>query len=298
MSLTAIVNLAERILNNSSNESSDPNSTSKPSKTVSPASTKSTGGDQFIPSAANQLDAGLFQVTKFSLFSAAAQSLLIQTNPPQTNSSAAATPVVPAVEEAASSSQVGVPATGAAPASFTTATNLSAAQNQLQALNNALAALGLNASELAQVDQIASLIYDFNPLAFTSLVYQLEALAQTGASRPAAVPSNALAPGTAKPNEDGSAAGNGPTTGGTINPSSSNSTSGFQLRELIIKFTGVRESQAPSGSEGNGGAIGFQFSALRLQIQEVNLTLVNQAGISVPVTAPQPAAVFAKTASA
>jgi hypothetical protein len=56
-------------------------------------------------------------------------------------------------------------------------------QGQLQTLNKALEALGLS-------DQIASLTNDFNPTAFTSLVYQLEAQGRITASPAAAAPAN------------------------------------------------------------------------------------------------------------
>jgi len=57
-----------------------------------------------------------------------------------------------------------------------------AVQQQLQTLNNSLAALGLSAADIQKVDQVAGLINDFSPTAFTSLVYQLEAV---GAERSA-----------------------------------------------------------------------------------------------------------------
>jgi len=59
-----------------------------------------------------------------------------------------------------------------------TATGSVAQQTQLNTLNNALAALGLSAADIQQIDRVASLINDFNPTAFTSLAYQLEAQAQ------------------------------------------------------------------------------------------------------------------------
>jgi hypothetical protein len=56
-------------------------------------------------------------------------------------------------------------------------------QAQLQTLNNSLAALGLSTSAIQTVDQIANAINDFNPDAYSSLVYQLEAAAQAAASQ-------------------------------------------------------------------------------------------------------------------
>jgi hypothetical protein len=87
---------------------------------------------------------------------------------------AAVAPPVPAAQAA-------TPA--AAPAANTTtsataATTLAGAQAQLQALNLALAALGLNTQDINQLDQIASIINDYNPSLFTAQAYQLEALAQ------------------------------------------------------------------------------------------------------------------------
>jgi hypothetical protein len=58
----------------------------------------------------------------------------------------------------------------------------------LQALNNVLQGLGLNWSDIQQIDQIASLTNDFNPTAFTSLAYRLAALASNPAQQPAPTP--------------------------------------------------------------------------------------------------------------
>jgi hypothetical protein len=76
-------------------------------------------------------------------------------------------------------------ATTQQPAAAATAasTNTLATQAQLQTLNNSLAALGLSASAIQTVDQIANAISDFNPDAYSSLVYQLEAAAQAAASQ-------------------------------------------------------------------------------------------------------------------
>ena len=67
-------------------------------------------------------------------------------------------------------------------------------QAQLQTLNNSLAALGLSTAAIQTVDQIANAINDFNPDAYSSLVYQLEAAAQAAASQTPA--SNAAAAST------------------------------------------------------------------------------------------------------
>jgi hypothetical protein len=63
---------------------------------------------------------------------------------------------------------------------------------QLQSLNRSLAALGLSAADIKKVDQIASVINNFNPTSFISLVYQPKALA-AAASQPTAPVPNANA---------------------------------------------------------------------------------------------------------
>jgi hypothetical protein len=72
------------------------------------------------------------------------------------------------------------------------ATGTAATQDQLQALNNALAALGLDHADILVVDRVASRLHDFNLTAFTSLVYQLEALARDAAQQ-AQAPAHARA---------------------------------------------------------------------------------------------------------
>jgi hypothetical protein len=300
MSLTAIVNLAERILNNSSKGSGDSNLSPKQSKPVATVSAESNSGDQFTPSVANEVDAGLFQVTQISLLSAAAEFFLSRTNSPQANSpvvraeaplGATATPAIslpttPAAQNspqtlasttntvpAGSSTLSAAPtATASAPLPSSTISTANSSLSQLQSLNNALSALGLDPTELAQVDRIASLIQDFSPLAFTSLVYQIEALANADTSQSVAAASSSSNAGTAA------------TTG---NASGVNATGGFQVSELAIKFSGLQESIAPVGANGQSGSPSIQLSAFNLQVQEVNLTLTNQAGQSVQVSAPK-----------
>jgi hypothetical protein len=70
------------------------------------------------------------------------------------------------------------------------------------------------------------------------------------------------------------------------------------VNELVIRFTGIEAQgtvggiQATGNSQGTGadnGAI-FQASAFNLQVKELNLTLTNGAGQTLPVRAPDPAA--------
>ena len=56
----------------------------------------------------------------------------------------------------------------AANAGTNNATGALGSQQQIQALNNALAALGLDPQQIQELDQIASIIKDFNPAAYTA----------------------------------------------------------------------------------------------------------------------------------
>ena len=186
MSLTAIVNLAERLLNNSSSQSGDTNVVTKSASPATSAVSDPNAGDQFTPSQASDADAGLFQVSQFSLFSAAAALLLSQTNPPAANpDTPPAQTTNTAAQNAPQPSALPTASSAAAATSNATTTSSTSVADQLQSLNTSLAALGLDPSELAQVDRIASLIQDYNPAAFTSLVYQLEGAARAQAPQPA-----------------------------------------------------------------------------------------------------------------
>lgn len=293
MSLTAIINLAERLLNNTTDQPVNANSSSRRSQQTTRAAADARVGDQFTPSAASQQDPGLFQVRQISIFSAAAEFLLAQTGQPLANPAVASPTVtvnraatlgapqptpVPAqnVAQALVAAPTVPAALATAPTASAVATPATSTQNQLLALNTALYALGLNSAQLAQVDQVATLIKDFNPVAFTSLVFQLEALAQANAQPAAAA--NAPVTGTTAPTA---------TTGNSVG---TNNTGGFQIQELVIKFSGVQESFSQTGTTSQGGNTNTQLSAFNLQVEEINLTLANQAGQSLQVTAPQTAA--------
>jgi len=230
---------------------------------------------------------------------AAALAALAQTAPATTNGTNGANSAV--------TQQPVVPIT-AATTPTTAASNLAATQQQLQSLNQALAALGLSQQDIQQLDRIASIINDFNPSAFTALAYQLEVLAQqvapqaaaTGANAPLAnansAATNPAANGTALAN---TAPVNAPTAAGTAANGGA-----FQIQELLIKFSGVnlqeteqtggnannavQGTQANGNGNGNGGANTSQYAAFNLQIEEVNLTLVNGNGQIAQIQAPLP----------
>jgi hypothetical protein len=317
MSLVAIVNLAERLLNQTFEQGQDASSNAKQGKTQAPnPAAGPTFEDQFIPSAVNGpisvQEAGLFHVQRFALFSAAADFLLSQpagpTSPPagtQAPAKAAATeaptqpppphqvvPVnlspIPTVSLSAAQPHAPTESTRSQEATLnsTNQTEPPAAteevqaaqsvpqlastaaqpnpQSQLQALNNALAALGLTAADIAIIDRIAALIRDFNPAAFASLVLQLQDLA--GANSPArandsAAPASALLPEASANN--------------------------FQIQELVVRFSAVNET-LQSGDQ--AGSTTAQFSAFNLQVEGIRLTFTNGSGQTLQVEAPQNAA--------
>lgn len=172
--------------------------------------------DQFVPSSqiatgsATADAAGLFTAGQFTLFTAAADALLAQSKPAAPSASTSAT-------------------TAPTPGSITT-------EAHLQSLNRSLAALGLSAADIKKVDQIASVINNFNPTSFTSLVYQLEALA-AAASQPTAPAPNANAtagnaPAAATQRVANSGAANGAT------PTVASSTGDkFSSQELQLQLT-------------------------------------------------------------
>jgi hypothetical protein len=169
--------------------------------------------------------AGLFTPAQFSLFSPAADSLLAQAAAATTTAAAQSAATLGRSASAAASGDSNTVTTaatdagnGAAASSVNTATataslaqptgtaatttvNASSANAasaaspgaltvaaQLQTLNSSRAALGLSPSDIQKVDQIAGLINDFNPTSFTSLVYQLEALALNAAPQATQTP--------------------------------------------------------------------------------------------------------------
>jgi hypothetical protein len=160
--------------------------------------------DQFTPSTLSGQSqdtaqaAGIFTVPQPLALSPAASLLIAQNGAVPANQVAAAPSVAngsattpqsgatnaPVQQE--TTSAVSAPTAKAATASSRGPTaSLAAAQEQLQALNLALAALGLNTQDIQQLDQIASTINDYNPSAYTSRAYQLEVLAHRNPPQPA-----------------------------------------------------------------------------------------------------------------
>ncbi len=335
MSLVGLVSLAERLLNQNPAPGQDTQTVQKPASPQSTHGSQSAGEDQFTPSTQSSQaqtsaqDAGLFRVTQLSFFSAAADFLLGQnaaapTNltaggPPTSNANPSAPQTTNAnsqVTQTAVAPSPGTPALAAlvqppsragngtnadntlnaqraalatlVPTAATT-TGSATIQQQLQTLNQALAALGLSPQDIQQLDRIASVIKDFNPQAYTALVYQLEELAQQNSNQ-------ASAP-TAANNQSAAGNTNATTTNAPAANGATANSGGFQVQELVIKFSGVEaQGSTQSGANGNtnggtqvtnGTANGnLQVSAFNLEVEEVNLTLINGNGQTAQIQAP------------
>jgi len=191
--------------------------------------------DQFVPSSqtatgsATADAAGLFTAGQFSLFTAAADALLAQSKPATPNSSATAF-------------------TTPTPGSVTT-------EAQLQSLNRSLAALGLSAADIKKVDQIASVINNFNPTSFTSLVYQLEALA-AAASQPTAPAPNANATAGNAPAAATQRAANSGAANAATPTVASSTRDKFASQELQLQLTFANNT----GETAAGHAVGVTAS--------------------------------------
>jgi len=267
MALIGLVNLAERLFNQTqSNPNEDTALTTKASKTIAAQTTQAKPSDEFRPSGGNAAnEAGLFHVSQASVFTAAATVLLVQGEnaaPAANNTTTVpAATANPAAGGTTNTAAAALPPTVAASSASTGAAQI---QTELQSLNAALISLGLSADEIAAVDRVAQLIKNFSPAAFTSLVSQLKVLAQD----------------TAQPATTTTAAATAATTGGAT---SGTQTGGFTIQQLSINFAGINESVQRGGNT-------LQISAFQLQVSEVNLTLNNATtGQTAQITAPQAA---------
>ena len=272
MSISSIVQIASRLLNGDSGQDSRGQSKSKIAASQA-QNDRTEFGDRFTPSA--QGDAagaggatGFFQAEQLRF-----TAINIQT-PAGTSAAATATPApaglntappVTAVDQTTAAPNAATPATAAATPAAATASPIQT-QQDLQALNASLSALGLNAAEIAAFDQFAGVLLQFDPNALQDLETQLNLLAtrfQTQNAAPAATPQSpatAPQPPAASPN--------------------------FQLTELSIAFSGLNGTLTQK-NQGNGNGTTAQFSAFNLQIQEVRVTLSNPAGETAQLQVPQ-----------
>jgi hypothetical protein len=168
--------------------------------TVTPANITDsfTPSDQGISALAGVQGVGSLNATQRALLATAsnlpAQPISAPAPQSATSAPAPATPtpaaIVAALTQAAA---IGSPA----PVTAIPDVNPAALQSQLQTLNTALSNQGLNTTQITKIDQIASIIQNFSPVAYSDLVYQLKALAQQPAQQTAATAGGAP---TTKPN--------------------------------------------------------------------------------------------------
>ena len=183
MALVEIGNLATTLLNQVLGQVSTP-SPAVP-LAPNPLAINPFPQDHFTPSSQANLsqtaaqEAGLFQVAQLPALSVATEALPGQAAaPPAAHNPAPLQPAAPPATPPPPAPQIVPPANSVATAP--------SVQEQLQTLNVTLAALGLDNADIQSLDRIASLVKDFNPDAYTRLVFQLESLAQQTAPRAAA----------------------------------------------------------------------------------------------------------------
>ncbi|MGH9679486.1 MAG: hypothetical protein ACRD4Y_06020 [Candidatus Acidiferrales bacterium] len=214
--------------------------------------------DVFTPSAQTNTaqEAGLFQLNQFSLFPALQAAQTTATYNPQGVPAAIANAdtVQPVTTVSVQTAAPGTQQVAALPSPNVPPAN---PQNQIQYFNQVLTALGLQNNDIQKLDQIATLVNDFSPTAFTDLINQFRALAQQqsqiAASAPAAA-TNAIS-------------------------------GGYQVQGLAIQFAGSKNEPNPSGAQTGGQNNGTPAG---LQIQGVQFSLLNGAGQTVNLLAPLP----------
>ena len=161
MAVAEIGNLARTLFNRLSAQDDGASASMRAAGNVHATNANVLPEDRFTPSAQQDSvqtatqQAGLFQVAQFPTLSVAVN--IISQTPP----AAVRTP------------QIAAPAT--------TVTTAISVQDKMQALNTALATLGLSKSDIQSLDRVASIIKDFNPVAYKNLAFQLQTLAQQAA---------------------------------------------------------------------------------------------------------------------
>jgi len=237
MALTSIANIVESIANQFVGQGNESQQVTQSAGAATATAAPVAAEDRFTPSGQNNSpqsaaqEAGLFQVGQLPVLSAQAGPLALEATQLAPNSN---------------------PATAqTAPATYT--------QSQIQAFNQALAAIGLNSNDIQKLDQIATLVNVFSPTAFSDLIGQFQALARQAAQLSAA----------------------------NTSAGSKENSGGFQIQRLSLQFDGSQQSPnavaGPSGAEGAAS----QPAPGNLQFGRLQLTLTNEAGLSANVFAPQ-----------
>ena len=207
------------------------------------------------------------------------------TQPAQANSSTSSGAPTPAasvqqgVDGAAQSASASIPTTN--DSATAVASDSSQPQDPFQALNQALASLGLNQQEIQAFDQVASLINAISPSAFSQIVNTLQQLAQQSTPTPETTSttmsanSQAAAPSSTSSAPVTSSTSSSPATNGTSQASGS-SASSLQIEEIAIQFQAestTANANSNQTTSGQNGSAQVGASAFSLQIEELNVTL-------------------------
>jgi len=256
MGISSIVQLANRLLNGESGQDAESRAKTKNTQAASQAQNNRTEfGDRFTPSARGDSANAAGGIEFLQVEQLRFTAVNIQTGATAAATVAAAPGPASTVAPPVATLNPLPTATIAAAPVATTASPVQT-QQDLQALNASLTALGLNAAEIAAFDQFAGVLLQFDPNVLQDLQNQLNLLAARFQAQSAAPAAAAQAP-SASPN--------------------------FQLTELSISFSGLNGTI----TQGNGSGTATQFSAFTLQIQEVRVTLSNPTGETAQLKVPQ-----------
>lgn len=274
MALTSIANLVESIAKQFGGQGNNTQQATQAAGTVNASASTTSTEDTFTPSNQNNSpqgaaqEAGLFQVSQSALFAATAGSLASQTTHLQTNQSPDPAQIAP-VAAINTSAALPIPSANINGPSIATSQIFAApsvqtapganTQDQIQAFNDALAALGLSNNDIQKLDQIASLVNVFSPTAFSDLIGQFQALAKQAAQLSTA---NTSAQSSATPG-------------------------GYQVQGLSIQFAGPRPSSNAGTTQTGGPGGGAQAAPGGLKLARVQFTLTSLAGQPANVVTPR-----------
>lgn len=261
MGLVAFVQLAERLLKQAPENPQDgQHGEAKTKPAAAGGGVPNGNSDAFVRSGDSRAeDVGTFEVPQVSVFSAAANLLLAESDAASRDRQPAPerqAPPIPAGRALVLAAPAGGPPNRKAAPAGASASNIHV---ELSDLNAALVTLGLTQREITVVDRIARLIEEFNPAAFTDLIHQLQLLAQSIAPEPA-------------PDEPAASAETPGRAAGS-----------FAIESLSVQFNALNGTVAlPGGQRGSARLSGFE-----LQVQAVTLTLNNPStGESARIEAP------------
>ena len=316
MSIVAIVNLAERLLNHSSGEGQDASATPKQAaKTSAAQASDVTFEDQFTSSVNGPLtgpEPGLFRVNRFAIFSAAANFFLAhgpEANPPRTETPAptatktqtrAASEEPPTVRSATAVNAAN-PSPVAAVSVPTTQPVITTDNARGQLLNTGGPTLIPAPAKTEEVQEATSIPESASSSAQPNAQSQLQTLNSTLAALGISAADIAVVDRIAALIKDFNpkafsslvqqleflALSQAPAAG-LSGSALTNPSNGLQIQELIVRFSAVDET-LQSGNPKTGVGTTVQVSAFNLQIEGVRIAFTNHAGKTVRVETPQAA---------